>query len=379
MRILIILFVLLLSFTCSAQNNSKVKEQKLDSLMKTVLIHKGKQPVHNFLIYLKNEKNGFEFCHGVGIIGRNDTMIDEQYQYNVASITKTFVATIILQLEEEGKLNIKDKAINYIGHMNFLNFDEILILDKTPRGKEITIEMLLNHTSGIPDIFSDAATRFNLSVLLHKKRQYTPQKLIRLYYKYKMNKKAFNRPREGYHYSDINYMILGYIIEQITKQSLPEAIRKRILIPLNMENTYFEFYETVHGKGKRIDAFLNRINITKKINTSYEWAGGGLVSTTKDLGVFIESLFGLELFENKATLEKMINTTATEKYGANYGLGILKYDLNSKTFYGHGGFYGSLLIYDPKKGITLSANIGQANAPFDAEKLVNDILNIIDE
>lgn len=68
-----------------------------------------------------------------------------------------------------------------------------------------------------------------------------------------------------------------------------------------MNDTWFEYYELQHGIGKRIDSFLNGINMTKKINTSYEWGGNGLVSTTKDTGIFIEALFNLELFRNPAT------------------------------------------------------------------------------
>ena len=187
--------------------------------------------------------------------------------------------------------------------------------------------------------------------------------------KYKLNTKPFNKPGEGYHYSDINYMLLGFIIEQITGQSLPAAIRERILVPLKMNDTWFEYYEPETGSGKRIDAFLNGINMTKKINTSYEWGGGGLVSTTRDMALFIEALFRNEFFKDSGTLTRMTDYSATEKFGAHYGMGIYKYELNGKVFYGHGGFYGSILAYDPVDKITLSANIGQANPPMIPESL----------
>ena len=172
-------------------------------------------------------------------------------------------------------------------------------------------------------------------------------------------------------------MLLGFIIEQVTGQILPAAIRERILVPLKMNDTWFEYYEPETGSGKRIDAFLNGINMTKKINTSYEWGGGGLVSTTRDMAVFIEALFKNEFFKDPTTLTRMTDYTATEKFGAHYGMGIYKYELNGKVFYGHGGFYGSILAYDPVDKITLSANIGQANPPYDTGKLVNDLIEIV--
>ena len=320
---------------------------------------------------------GFEIHKGIGTIGRNEIKIDEEYQYNIASITKTLVATIILQLEEEGKLSTGDKADKYLDGLDFVKFDEIHILDDTVYSNAITVDMLLHHTSGIADIFTDASTKFNISVLLHKKRQFTTEMIIDRFYKYDLNRKPFNKPGEGYHYSDINYMLLGFIVEKLTGQSLPAAIRERILVPLKMNDTWFEYYEPPSGSGKRIDAFLNGINMTKKINTSYEWGGGGLVSTTKDMGLFIEALFDNKLYKNSSTIKKMTDYSVTQKFGVNYGMGIYKYELNGKVFYGHGGFYGSILAFDPVDRITFSANIGQANPPYDTGKLVNALMDII--
>jgi D-alanyl-D-alanine carboxypeptidase len=378
MKALFFITLLLLNILISAaQSDFKSKENTIDSLMTAHIVHKGKNPVHNFLLYAKNETTGFEIHKGIGTIGRNDIKIDEEYQYNIASITKTLVAAIILQLEEEGKLSTRDNADKYLGGVDFVKFDKIHIMDDTSYAHIITVEMLLHHTSGIADIFTDAATKFNISVLLHKKRQFTTEMIIDRFYKYKLNRKPFNKPGEGYHYSDINYMLLGFIIEQVTGQSLPAAIRERILVPLKLNDTWFEYYEPPAGSGKRIDAFLNGINMTKKINTSYEWGGGGLVSTTKDMGLFIKGLFDNKLFKNPSTLKKMTDYSVTKKFGENYGMGIYKYELNGKIFYGHGGFYGSILAYDPVEKITFSANIGQANPPYDAGKLVNALLNVI--
>lgn len=370
----ILLATSVLSF---AQTDFSAKTKKIDSLMLAHIIDKGKKPVHSFLLFAKNENTGYVFHEGKGTVGRNDQRIDADYQYPVASITKTMVATIILQLEEEGRLSVNDKAGRYLNRIDYLKFNSIHQLRDTSYADKITIEMLLHHTSGIADIFTDAETRFNISVLLHKKRQFNNEKIIARFYKYKLNKKPFNKPGEGYHYSDINYMLLGFIIEQITGKTLPEEIRERLLVPLSMNNTYFDYCEPPHGNGKRIDSFLNRINMTKKVNTSYEWGGGGIVSTTGDMAIFIEALFQNKLYKNASTLDKMIDLTATGKVGAHYGMGIYKYDLNGRVFYGHGGFYGSILAYDPIDKVTLSANISQANPPYDTGKLISSILDII--
>lgn len=365
------------NYSVAAQQSFQEKELKIDSIMKAYIIHNGKKPVHSFLLYAQNNKSGFEIHKGFGIVGRNEIAIDSNYQFNCASITKTFVATIILQLEEEGKLAVSDKAYHYLQTVDFVNADNIHILKGKNYSKEITIEQLLQHTSGIADIFTDAATRFNISVLLHKKRQYDTEMIMKRYFRYKLNKKPLNVPGNGYHYSDINYMLLGFIIENITGKTLPQVIRERILEKSNMHNTYFEYYEPTISDGKRIDAFLGKINMTKDINTSYEWGGGGLVTTTKDLALFIQALFNNTFFKQQGTLKKMTDTEKVKKFGANYGYGMFSFNTNGKTYYGHGGFYGSLLLYEPIDKITFSANISQATPPYNTEKLVVDLLKII--
>jgi D-alanyl-D-alanine carboxypeptidase len=375
-HIFLLPFVLMV---CSAysQTQSMNKEAAIDSIMRAHLVPKGKKPVHSFLLYAKNNQTGFEVHNGVGTIGRDDTPVDMDFQYNCASITKTVVATIILQLQEEGKLSINEYANKYLKSAKYPWFDKIHIYRDTVYSNAVTIKMLLNHTSGIADIFTDAATRFNISVLLHKKRQFTPQMVMHRFMKYNLNKKPANKPGQGNHYSDINYMLLGFIIEEVTQQTLAQAIRQRILEPLAMSATYFEYYEPAAGDGKRIDAFLNKINMTKNINTSYEWGGGGIVSTTHDLAVFLEALFDLKLYQDQATLDMMLNTSDTEKYSGDYGLGIIKYKVDEMVFYGHGGFYGSLLVWHPDTKTVFSANIAQALPPYDGAAVAAQLLNIV--
>lgn len=378
-KLIFLVSFLLVPGSLFSQTPDLKKQADIDSIMRAHLVHKGKKPVHSFLLYAKNNQTGFETHKGVGIIGRDETPVDMDFQYNCASITKTMVATIVLQLQEEGKLDINEPAKKYLKNAKYPWFADIHQYNDTAYSDAVTIKMLLNHTSGIADIFTDAATRFNISVLLHKKRQFTPQEVMDRFMKYKLQKKPSNKPGEGYHYSDINYMLLGFIIEEVTQQSLPQAIRQRILEPLDMTNTYFEYYEPPTGNGKRIDAFLNKINMTKNINTSYEWAGGGIVSTTRELAVFLEALFNMKLYRQQTTLMSMMDTSDTERFKGDYGLGLISYKVDDLTLYGHGGFYGSLLVWHPVTKTLFSANIGQALPPFDGALVASQLLKIIIE
>jgi len=371
-------YILILLMICSSTLiKSQEEELQLKKMMNESIKCKGKKRVCNFLLYTKNNKTGFEFNQGVGIVGRNGTKINASYQYKIASITKTIVATIILQLEEENKININDPIKKYLEKNEFVKYNDLHIYHGSKYQDSISIKMLLNHTSGILDIFNDAQFRFYASVLFKPKRKYTAQKIYEKYFDYNLNQKPANIPNKGYHYSDINYMLLGFIIEEVLQKPLTEVIRERIIEPLKLKNTYFEYYEQPQGIGKMSDSYLNRINITKKVNTSFEWAGGGIVSTVEEMAIFIQALFDMKFYKEKETLERMMDISETAKYGEKYGLGLRTIKIRDKVFYGHSGAYGSVLLYSPKYEITISLNIGQGNSPFSLGKLINEIINVV--
>lgn len=369
-----ILLLPLLMITHISKGQSEYPTQQIDQLIQDKIKHEGHNPVHSFLLYLENESTGFVYHKGLGLADGKNITASVNSQFNIASITKTFVSVIILQLMEESRLALSDKASKYLGKIDFLDFSNIHVLNDTSYANEITIEHLLKHESGLGDFFIDTETRFNISVYFHRKRQYDPEKIIKRFYKYNLNKKPHFKPGEGYYYSDINYVLLGLIIQEITGKSLSQAIRSRILEPLNMKDTYFEFYETPRESGSRAHAYIDKFEITGKINTSYEWGGGGLVSTTGDLATFIQSLFENKLFRKKATLEMLISSAAESPH--NYGMGLTRFDVDGTSYYGHGGFYGSLMIYNPEKKITLVACVNQANVSFDAQAFVKKVISI---
>lgn len=379
MKHLLFSFLIVFSPFLFAQSPFEHREASIDSIMRSILIHEGKQPIHNFMLYGHNKRDGFRIHKGLGILGRNETPIEKSYQFKIASITKTFVATIILQLVEEQKLAIDDLVAPYLKDIDFLRFDEFHHVEGKAYADQIRVQHLLRHTSGVADIFTDKETRFVLSVLTHKQKLYDEEKIVDVFFKYRLHKKSHNIPGEGYHYSDMNSMLLGFIIEQITGKSLVTNIRERILEPLNMDNTYFEYYEPAVGIQQQVDTYLNRLNVTQKVKTSHEWAGGGLVSTTEEVARFISALFEMKFFENKETLEMMIDVKATKAFDREAGMGIFRYELNGQTFYGHGGYYGSLMLYSPEEQISLCVNIGQANATIDAEALLGAIVEVLME
>jgi len=165
---------------------------------------------------------------------------------------------------------------------------------------------------------------------------------------------------------------LGIIIEKLSGQTLAQQFRTRIFEPLKMENTYLEYYEPVHGNGTIAHSFFGKRDITKTLNTSYDWAGGGVISTSTDLALFLQAIFNYKLFSD-STLKEMTTTLPHNlKSGkvSYYGLGIYKYNFNGDTYFGHGGFWGSLIAYCPTKKIIFCGSINQATPDFNTNEFI---------
>lgn len=369
MKKYLILF-LLFPFHLSAQTET------VSDLLQSQVIHSGKNKVHSILFYLEKPEEQFLFQEGFGLDKKKGTKVAKDAQFKIASITKTFVATIIMQLMEEGKFQLDEKIYDHLESVDFLNIENFHFHQKEAFAKAITIEHLLSHRSGLADIFNDKATRFFLGVYFNKKKKYSPEKIVKKYFQFKLNKEAHFKPGEDFYYSDMNYVLLGLLIQQIEKMPLAEVIRKRILQPLQMKNTFFEFYESPVGNLRQVHQYQKKIDMTK-LNTSFDWAGGGLVSTTHDLAIFIKALFDGQII-NEISLQKMTTTKFTNEYNNPYGFGFYESKYNGDTYFGHYGAYGSYLGYCPEKKITLAYNISQSVLNFSDYKLVNQVLKLAD-
>ncbi|MEZ5009464.1 MAG: serine hydrolase domain-containing protein [Chitinophagales bacterium] len=362
-KILSLLFIPLFSI---AQTNL------IDSISVDKIKMEGANPLHDLIIYVENDSANIILNKAYGAVANQTSDNFETIQYRVASSTKLFVSTIILQLIEEQKITLDNKAQHYLNQIDYLNFDNFHIFNNKKYASEITIEQLLLHRSGLADIFNDKTEDFFNILLQNTNRQYSPKSIVELYYQLDLNKMAHFPPNEGWHYSDMNYVLLGLIIENLDEKSLAASIRERILEPLEMKHTYFEFYEKPISAPLQINQYIGDINFTT-INTSFDWSGGGLVSTNEDLSKYLKALFELKLI-NKESLAKMIDVKFTQINENRYGLGIYESEYNGKIFYGHYGFYGSYVGYCPEDGTIIAYCIGQATPDFSVYNYINTVL-----
>jgi D-alanyl-D-alanine carboxypeptidase len=367
MRLLLtcILILPLISYS-QTDNVSAIIESKIDP--------QGDNPLHTILIQINHFEKNKSYNKGFGNKLSNMQPVSGNEQFKIASATKLFVSTIFLQLEEEGKLELKDKASKYLKNIDYLNFENFHIYEEKKFADEITIIQLLSHRTGLADIFTDKEEDFFQILMKDPDRQYSPRAIVELYFDFDLNRRSHFKPGEGWKYSDMNFILLGLIIEQIEEKSLAESIRNRILMPLKMDDTFLEYYEDPTHRVNLINQYVGNVNFTE-VNTSFDWSGGGLISTNKDLIKFIKSLFDLKLID-KQSLRKMIEVKDTRENENPYGLGIYKSQFNGISFYGHYGFYGTYVGYSPEKKIAISYSFSQATRNFNIHNLVSEILKL---
>jgi D-alanyl-D-alanine carboxypeptidase len=280
------------------------------------------------------------------------------------SIGKTYVAAVMLQLVEEGRAKLDENIQQWLGTEPWFN--------RLPNAKQVTLRMLLNHTSGIPPhVESD---RFVSDVKQNLDKVWTPSELIT----YVLDKPPLFPAGQKFEYSETNYILVGMIIEKITQNSYYDELKRRILIPFHLNQTKPSNTRVIPGLATAYTRADNPWAIPEKVsqngkdalNPQIEWTGGGLVSTSLDLARFAQDLFGGKILKG-ATLREMITGTKSEtgdfgKVGdpvpMKYGLGVMIRNGKLGVSYGHAGDfpgYRSFMFYYPKYQLAIALQINK--------------------
>jgi len=232
--------------------------------------------------------------------------------YQIASITKTFTASLIMQLRDEGKLSIDDPASLYLSGYPNLERD----------GVAVTIKQLLSHTSGVVDF---------LSLYDLENPSSFPPDLPALIDNIKRQPLAFT-PGSDYLYSNSGYLFLGRIIEQITGSSWETELNRRLLEPLGMTHTWLT---PPADPGPQAIGFLSVRGLLLPISTfgrtDLAEAAGGITSTVDDLLIWDQALWSGKVVSLE-TLAEMKTPVLND-----YGLGLSHTSLDSMPAIGHFG------------------------------------------
>lgn len=359
LHIFAILLAVFITITCTCSpNRGEQKEisKKLQALVECMIDIQSEDPIHNAVLLVECPK--IKWKGAAGMADGNEEVMTADHKFKIASIGKTFTATIILQLVEEGMLVLNDSIDKFLD-LPAVRLDSLHIYQGIAYGRQITVRQLLSHTSGIADYMEDP--RFITDVLENPKKTWSPSKILDIYYEYGTNEKALFPPGDGFNYSDVNYVLLAMIIEQVTGQTYHAQLASRIFDPLGMKNSYLEYYEEPKGSKPLSHAYLSTIDLVTDVNTSMDWGGGGIVSTCEELNTFFRALIDGKIFKQESTLQLMLGAADQGKGGTDYtyGLGIMKRSIHGLTFYGHGGAYDCDVYYCPEKNISVCMSLNQ--------------------
>ncbi|MCX5365801.1 beta-lactamase family protein [Streptomyces sp. NBC_00124] len=259
-------------------------------------------------------------------------------RFRAGSVTKTLVATVLLQLQAEGKIDLDATVDHYLPG---------LVRGNGHDGTKITVRQLMNHTSGIFNFTEDPAFAkkvLGIDFLDTRYDDWTPQQVIALALQ---NPPQFE-PGTSWKYSNTNYLLLGLIIEKLTGRPYADEIERRVTRPLGMRATYFPGTDPrVPAPTRHYSTFTEdpgRIHDVTELNPSWAWAAGEMITNASDLNRLYAALLGGRLLR-PAQLAQMTTTVSTEGNLARqrYGLGLIEYETTCGIkVWGHsGGIHGS--------------------------------------
>ncbi|BBC29219.1 hypothetical protein SGFS_005100 [Streptomyces graminofaciens] len=286
--------------------------------------------------------------------------------FRAGSVTKPFVATVVLQLVGEGRLGLDDPVDRHLPG-----------LLTTPGHEEITVRMLLNHTAGLFEYTDDP--RFEVTeadiprwLTVDRWRHHSPRRLVRI----GLSHPPYFRPGEGFHYSNTHYVLAGLLIEEITGRSYEDEITDRILRPLGLRHTSLPGDRpTLPGPHARAYLRLSTgpVDVTE-FNPTYYGASGAVVSTAADLDRFHAALLGGDVLRpaELAEMKRLVDTGGGEQA---FGLGLFRLSSPCGPLWGHSGgavSFGTLLLGSPdgRRQVTVSYNAYDPDADEALEEAV---------
>lgn len=281
---------------------------------------------------------------------REERDLDDQFR--IASITKTFIATAILQLVEEGKLSKTDKLSKW-----YPNF---------PNSEKITIEHLLRMQSGIVDPDEDTIHLYT-----------SPEVVIEASAEQGY---VFDTPGQRSQYTNVNYVLLGEIISKVSGNGTGDQITKSILKPLDMKDTLYPTNNDLPGdlRGYTYSFSTGGLKDTTDLNATAIGGAASMISDISDLKTWAKAVCTGRLLKPKTQIARL----ETEPIN---GLGLLEYGEGIATggkFCGHPGAldgFGSEMWYLPEEDATIVVNVNRLDdhSESPAGPILGDIINIL--
>lgn len=335
MKQLIPLFLLSTALAGNLSAQSKSVNHFIDSFVKK----------HNFngtVVIAEKSKISYQKSFGLANFQfKVPNKIDTKYK--VASITKFFTAVLIMQLHEQGKIDVQKHIRDYLPDY------------KGEGGDSVTIHQLLNHTSGLANIdtVGSMESALKYGIPLYQKPRSTDELLNDF-----CSGKLVNKPGKVFDYNNADYIILGKIIEKIYGKTYEQVLSEKILQPLKMQNSGLLHQEDIIAG--LADTYFYRDDLKRlmpdlPVYMENWFAAGAMYSTANDLVLFSNAVFGRRLLKQE-TLDQMF-VSGLDEYG--YGVWVYEnYEIGNKKFKivkRPGRIMGaqSMLFHILEKGVTI--------------------------
>jgi D-alanyl-D-alanine carboxypeptidase len=276
-------------------------------------------------------------------------------RFRIASVTKPFVATVVLQLAGERRLSLDDPVERWLPHA-------------VPNGGSITARELLAHTSGLFDYDED--DEWVRARIADPGRDWSPEELVAI----AVSHPPLFAPGAGWSYSNTNYVLLGLVVEAVTGRSLADELQARLFRPLGLRSTSFPSGATLDGRYAH-GYFVSRppmpfptgtlIDVSTILSPS-AWGAGQIVSNADDLTRFFAALL-----EGRLLRAPQLAAMKTDVAASGYGLGLRIAHTACGTAYGHDGDvpgYRNVVwaSADGRRIVSLMVNVDESRVPWSA-------------
>lgn len=367
-------------FACSEEKFVPTQSCE-DSVETDTLFHPKKDLIEDWIDYyykkgfpglalcIKDSSNNyFQIFRGFAAI-ETSTELMACHAHHSASVSKTYIATLILKLYEKGLIDLDEQLSNYLSfNLNIENFNCV------------TVRQMLGHNSGLFDY--DSNPKIFVDYLNNPLQVRSWREALN---RYVVGEDSEFLCGDGTQYSDTNYMLLGVLIEELTGKSLGDIMNEEIISPLELNNT---FYKSSIGYPSIESATNSYFYFDKgKLQNCTDWqehfaniAMGheGIIATPKNYVDFLEKLFSYKILL-ESTLDLMTNFKNQDSNDILLGLGLEKISTPYGYVLGHsGGGFGTmtLLFFDPETKSTffVGTNLGSIFESNSSELFYNDLL-----
>lgn len=294
--------------------------------------------------------------------------------YYIASISKMFTATVIMQLVDEERLDLSDPIDQYLSH---LPLDGIHVFKGTDYSHHLKVYQLLHQTSGLADYF---AKGLDEDFKKNRDRLYSVEDVLEIIRA--LPPSAAPDSGKSY-YSDTNYQLLGALIEVVAERPLADVFAERIFVPLEMADTYL-FDHSNPRDTDPLPFFFENTPLSLPLALTSERGTGAGVSTMEDSHRFLRAYFAGRLFD-KAHFERMTQWNRMF-FPMSYGYGLWRFQLprwltlfqKTPEFIGHAGVNGAMAFHNPDKDLYITGTLNQIDDPARQFKFMPKVVGAVE-